>query len=84
MRLRTALALSENEELLRNFKGSRRCVPIDGIVRPADRTTDFAGGARVAAEPGDEASRGDAAGREVGAARYGVNLTVITSPSVIT
>jgi len=52
MRLRTALALSENEELLLNFKRIARLVPIDGIVRPADRTTDFAGGARVAAELG--------------------------------
>ena len=46
MRLRTALALSENEELLRNFKRIATLVPIDGIVRPPDRATDFAGGAR--------------------------------------
>jgi 5'-3' exonuclease len=52
MRLRTALALSENEELLRNFKRIATLVPIDGIARPADRATDFAGGARVAAELG--------------------------------
>ena len=44
MRLRTALALSENEELLLNFKRIATLVPIDGIVRPADRATDFAGG----------------------------------------
>jgi len=52
MRLRTALALSENEELLLNFKRIATLVPIDGIVWPADRATDFAGGARMAAELG--------------------------------
>jgi 5'-3' exonuclease len=52
MRLRTALALSENEELLRNFKRIATLVPIDGIVRPPDRATDFAGGARMAEELG--------------------------------
>ena len=52
MRLRTALALSENEELLLDFKRIATLVPIDGIVRPADRATDFAGGARMAAELG--------------------------------
>jgi 5'-3' exonuclease len=52
MRLRTALALSENEELLLIFKRIATLVPIDGIARPADRTTDFAGGALVAAELG--------------------------------
>jgi 5'-3' exonuclease len=52
MRLRTALALSENAELLLNFKRIATLVPIDGIVRPTDRATDFAGGARMAAELG--------------------------------
>jgi 5'-3' exonuclease len=52
MRLRTALALSENEELLRNFKQIATLVPIDGIVRPPDRTTDFGGGANAARELG--------------------------------
>jgi len=52
MRLRTALALSENEELLLNFKRIATLVPIDGIARPADRATDFASGARAAAELG--------------------------------
>jgi 5'-3' exonuclease len=52
MRLRTALALSENEELLLNFKRIATLVPIDGIARPTDRAADFAGGARVAAELG--------------------------------
>jgi 5'-3' exonuclease len=52
MRLRTALTLSENEELLLNFKRIATLMPIDGIVRPADRATDFAGGARMAAELG--------------------------------
>jgi 5'-3' exonuclease len=52
MRLRTALALSENEELLLNFKRIATLVPIDGIARPPDRPTDFAGGARMAGELG--------------------------------
>ena len=52
MRLRTALALSENEELLLNFKRIATLVPIDGIARPADRATDFAGGAGAARELG--------------------------------
>jgi 5'-3' exonuclease len=52
MRLRTALALSENEELLLNFKRIATLVPIDGVVRPADRATDFAGGADAARELG--------------------------------
>jgi DNA polymerase-1 len=52
MRLRTAIALSENEELLRDFKRIATLVPIDGILRPPDRATDFAGGARMAAELG--------------------------------
>ena len=48
MRLRTALALSENEELLLNFKRIATLVQIDGIVRPPDRATDYAGGALAA------------------------------------
>ena len=52
MRLRTALALSENEELLLNFKRIATLVPIDGIARPPDRPTDFAAGARMARELG--------------------------------
>jgi 5'-3' exonuclease len=52
MRLRTALALSENEELLRDFKRIATLVAIEGISRPADRATDFAGGARMAEELG--------------------------------
>jgi 5'-3' exonuclease len=52
MRLRTALALSENEELLRTFKRIATLVPIDGIARPPDRDTDFAAGAIAAAELG--------------------------------
>ncbi|HEY3864460.1 MAG TPA: 5'-3' exonuclease H3TH domain-containing protein [Solirubrobacteraceae bacterium] len=52
MRLRTALAVRENVELLRNFKRIATLVPIDGIDRPSDRTTDFAGGAHMAAELG--------------------------------
>ena len=52
MRLRTALALSENEELLLNFKRIATLVPIDGIARPPDRPTDFAAGARMARDLG--------------------------------
>jgi 5'-3' exonuclease len=52
MRLRTALALSENEELLLNFKRIATLVPIDGIACPPDRMTDFAAGARAAEELG--------------------------------
>jgi len=52
MRLRTALALSENEELLLNFKRIATLVPIDGIARPPDRPTDFAGGGRMARDLG--------------------------------
>jgi 5'-3' exonuclease len=48
MRLRTATMLSENAELLRTFKRIATLVPIDGIVRPPDRPTDFAGGASAA------------------------------------
>jgi 5'-3' exonuclease len=52
IRLRTALALSENEELLLNFKRIATLVPIDGIARPPDRATDFARGALAAEELG--------------------------------
>jgi 5'-3' exonuclease len=52
MRLRTALALSENEELLLNFKRIATLVPIDGIARPPDHATDFAAGALAAKELG--------------------------------
>ncbi len=52
MRLRTALALSENEELLLDFKRIATLVPIDGIARPPDRSTNFAAGARAAEKLG--------------------------------
>lgn len=52
MRLRTATLLSENAELLRTFKQIATLVPIDGIVRPPDRPTDFVEGARAAKELG--------------------------------
>ena len=52
MRLRIATVLLENAELLRTFKEIATLVPIDGIVRPPDRPTDFAGGARAAEELG--------------------------------
>jgi DNA polymerase-1 len=52
MRLRTALALGENEELLLDFKRIATLVAITGITQPADRPTDFAGGARAAEELG--------------------------------
>ncbi|HEY5045991.1 MAG TPA: 5'-3' exonuclease H3TH domain-containing protein, partial [Solirubrobacteraceae bacterium] len=48
MRLRIATVLLEHAELLRTFKEIATLVPIDGIVRPPDRTTDFARGARAA------------------------------------
>jgi len=52
MRLRTALALSENEELLLNFKRIATLVPIDDIARHPDRSTNFAAGARAAEKLG--------------------------------
>jgi 5'-3' exonuclease len=52
MRLRTATMLSENAELLRTFKRIATLVPIDGIVRPPDRATDFAAGADAAKKLG--------------------------------
>ena len=52
MRLRSAIAPSENEELLRAFKRIATLVAIDGVVRPPDRMTDFAGGALTAKELG--------------------------------
>jgi DNA polymerase-1 len=52
MRLRTATMLSENAGLLRTFKRIATLVPIDGIIRPPDRATDFAGGARTATKLG--------------------------------
>jgi 5'-3' exonuclease len=52
MRLRTAITLNENEELLRTFKRIATLVPVDGIARPPDRATDFAAGARAAEELG--------------------------------
>jgi 5'-3' exonuclease len=51
MRPRTAAALCEDEELLRTFKHIATLQRID-VDRPADRVTDFAGGARVAREMG--------------------------------
>jgi 5'-3' exonuclease len=52
MRLRTAITLSENAELLLTFKEIATLVPIDGIVRPPDRMTDFAAGGHMARELG--------------------------------
>jgi 5'-3' exonuclease len=52
MPLRRATVLSEHDELLRTFKRIATLVPIGGIVRPPDRPTDFAGGARAAGELG--------------------------------
>ena len=51
MRPRSAAALRENAQLLRAFKQIATLQPID-VTRPADRLTDFASGARVAAEMG--------------------------------
>ncbi len=52
MRLRTAITLSENEELLRTFKQIATLVSIDGIARPPDHATDFAAGGRAAEKLG--------------------------------
>ena len=51
MRPRTAAALRENAELLRTFKLIATLQRID-VEPPADRATDFSGGARVAGELG--------------------------------
>jgi 5'-3' exonuclease len=51
MRPRVAAALRENAELLRKFKHVATLQRID-VALPSDRATDFAGGARVAAELG--------------------------------
>jgi 5'-3' exonuclease len=51
MRPRAALALRENDELLRAFKRIATLQPID-VQAPADAATDFAGGARHARELG--------------------------------
>jgi 5'-3' exonuclease len=51
MRPRVAAALCENAELLRKFKQIATLQRID-VEPPTERTTDFAGGARVAAELG--------------------------------
>jgi 5'-3' exonuclease len=53
MRPRIAAALRENAELLRTFKEIATLVEID-VERPADRASDFAGGARGARELGME------------------------------
>jgi 5'-3' exonuclease len=52
MRLRTATMLSENAAQLRTFKRIATLVPIDGIGRPLDCATDYAGGASSAQELG--------------------------------
>jgi hypothetical protein len=44
--------LRENAELLRTFKQIATLQPIDGIARPPDRATDYAGGAHAAGEMG--------------------------------
>ena len=51
MRPRTAASLRENEELLRTFKRIATMQQID-VQRPADRDTDFAGGALAARKLG--------------------------------
>ena len=53
MRPRIAAALRENAELLRTFKEIATLVELD-VERPADRASDFAGGARGAQELGME------------------------------
>ena len=51
MRPRTAAILRENAELLRTFKHIATLQRLD-VELPADRPTDFAGGAKIAAENG--------------------------------
>ena len=51
MRPRTAAALNENEDLLGVFKRIATLQRVE-VQPPADRTTDFANGARVAGELG--------------------------------
>jgi 5'-3' exonuclease len=51
MRPRVATALRENAQLLRTFKRIATLQRVD-VKRPADRATDFAGGAHAAAELG--------------------------------
>jgi 5'-3' exonuclease len=51
MRPRAAAALRSNEDLLRTFKHIATLQRID-VERPADSSTDYAGGARVAREMG--------------------------------
>ena len=72
---------ARTRELLRDFKQIATLQRID--VERAARTapTDFAGGARAARELGMRRLAERAGERE---RRYGVNLTVITSPSAIT
>jgi 5'-3' exonuclease len=51
MKPRTAAVLRENDKLLRTFKHIATLQRID-VELPADRETDFAGGAKIAAEHG--------------------------------
>ena len=74
-----AAALRENAELLRTFKRIATLQSVD-VERPADRATDYAAARAIAARARHAPPRRAAAQR----ARYGVNLTVITSPSAIT
>jgi 5'-3' exonuclease len=52
VRPRAYATLIEHAQELRAFKEIATLQPIDGIARPPDRATDFAGGARVAGEMG--------------------------------
>ncbi len=51
MRPRTAATLREHADLLRTFKHIATLQRLD-VELPADRPTDFAGGAKIAAENG--------------------------------
>ena len=87
MRPRAAAALRENDELLRTFKQIATLQRID-VKAPPDSATDFAGGAQrtsgaCACLASGWERAAPAPGRAPGEARYGVNLTVITSPSAI-
>ena len=75
--VRIAAAITENAELLGDFKKIATLQTVE-VELPGEQPTDYAGGSNVAARDGHAPP-----GRAPGEARYGVNLTVITSPSAI-
>ena len=79
LRPRLAACCCENERAAARLQGDRDAAADRRWTPPAERETDFAAGARARARAGHAPPR-----RAPGEARYGVNLTVITSPSAIT